>query len=102
MFFDNSISLSDTAQTENPAGNPHAFCVDDKIKSISESSNSSGISADETISSLKAQLQREKEIVYSNLCSKLVIREVRIKSVMLNCRQEMKILDLRLIRHIFG
>ena len=41
--------------------------LDDKIKSISESSNSSGISADETISSLKAQLQREKEIVYSNL-----------------------------------
>lgn len=41
--------------------------LDDKIKSISESSNSSGISADETISSLKAQLQREKEIVYSDL-----------------------------------
>jgi len=41
--------------------------LDDKIKSISESSSTSGISADETISSLKAQLQREKEIVYSNL-----------------------------------
>ena len=41
--------------------------LDDKIKSISESSSTSGISADETINSLKAQLQREKEIVYSNL-----------------------------------
>ena len=41
--------------------------LDDKIKSISESSNSSGLSADETINSLTAQLQREKEIVYSNL-----------------------------------
>jgi len=41
--------------------------IDDKIKSILESSNSSGINVDDTINTLNAQLLREKELIYSNL-----------------------------------
>ncbi len=41
--------------------------IDDKIKSILESSNNSGINADDTINTLNAQLLREKELIYSNL-----------------------------------
>ena len=41
--------------------------IDDKIRSLLESSNNSGINIDDTINTLNAQLEREKELIYSNL-----------------------------------
>tara|TARA_B100000965_G_scaffold400064_1_gene421289 strand:+ start:185 stop:1144 length:960 start_codon:yes stop_codon:yes gene_type:complete len=41
--------------------------IDDKIISLLESSNNSGINVDDTINTLKAQLEREKKLIYSNL-----------------------------------
>ena len=41
--------------------------IDDKIISLLDSSNNSGINVDDTINTLKAQLEREKKLIYSNL-----------------------------------
>ena len=41
--------------------------IDDKIRSLLESSNNSGINVDDTINTLNAQLEREKKLIYSNL-----------------------------------
>ena len=40
IFSDFFINLSDTAQIEKPAGKPHAFCVEERIKSIPNLSTS--------------------------------------------------------------
>ena len=41
--------------------------IDDKIRSLLESSSNSGINIDDTINTLNVQLEREKKLIYSNL-----------------------------------